>query len=39
MVKLPPDDLKEVDDWRRKEDDLPTRPEALRRLVKRGLTA
>jgi hypothetical protein len=31
--------LKEVDDWRRKQDDLPGRPEAIRRLVELGLRA
>jgi hypothetical protein len=28
-----------VDDWRRKQDDLPGRPEAIRRLVEIGLKA
>jgi hypothetical protein len=28
-----------VDDWRRKQGDLPGRPEAIRRLVEIGLTA
>ena len=30
--------LKSIDDWRRKQDDLPGRPEAIRRLVELGLT-
>jgi len=29
--------LKLVDDWRRKQPDLPSRAEAVRRLVERGL--
>ncbi len=31
--------FKMVDDWRRKQDDVPTRPEAIRRLVELGLKA
>ena len=31
--------LKRVDDWRRKQEDLPNRSEAIRRLVERGLEA
>ncbi|CEJ86852.1 conserved hypothetical protein [Hyphomicrobium sp. GJ21] len=31
------DVLRRVDDWRRVQPDIPTRPEALRRLVLRGL--
>jgi hypothetical protein len=27
----------QLDDWRRKQDDLPGRPEAIRRLVELGL--
>jgi hypothetical protein len=30
---------KALDDWRRKQDDLPNRPEAMRRLVDLGLKA
>ena len=30
-------DIKEIDDWRRVDPDLPSRTEAIRRLVKRGL--
>jgi len=33
MVRLQPEMAKELDDWRRKQDDLPGRPEAIRRLV------
>jgi hypothetical protein len=40
MVRLSLEQLKAVDDWRRKQDDLPGRPEAIRRMideiVKRG---
>jgi hypothetical protein len=38
-VRLPVVSLKEIDDWRRKQDDLPGRPEAIRRLVDLGLKA
>jgi hypothetical protein len=31
--------LQGLDDWRRKQDDLPGRPEAVRRLVEIGLKA
>jgi hypothetical protein len=31
--------LKEIDDWRRHQDDMPGRPEAIRRLVELGLKA
>jgi hypothetical protein len=29
--------MKRIDDWRRKQDDLPSRAEAIRRLVELGL--
>jgi hypothetical protein len=32
-----PEVLEAIDDWRRKQDDLPGRPEAIRRLVEIGL--
>jgi metal-responsive CopG/Arc/MetJ family transcriptional regulator len=32
-VRLPAEMLRAIDDWRRKEPDLPTRPEAIRRLL------
>ena len=32
-----PDALQRIDDWRRKQVDLPGRPEAIRRLVELGL--
>jgi AMMECR1 domain-containing protein len=38
-VRLAVASLKEIDDWRRKQDDLPGRPEAIRRLVELGLKA
>lgn len=37
MVRIQPDMAKALDDWRRKQDDLPGRPEAIRRLVELGL--
>src|ERR1039458_408607 len=30
-------DLKQIDNWRRQQDDLPDRPQAIRRLVELGL--
>jgi hypothetical protein len=38
-VRLDDSYLKSLDDWRRKQADLPTRPEAMRRLVELGLKA
>ena len=38
-VRIQPDMAKQLDDWRRKQDDLPGRPEAIRRLVEIGLKA
>jgi hypothetical protein len=38
-VRLEAQALKSLDDWRRKQDDLPGRPEAIRRLVDLGLKA
>jgi len=37
MVRVHPDMAKQLDDWRRKQEDLPGRPEAIRRLVELGL--
>lgn len=37
MVRIQPDMAKQLDDWRRKQDDLPGRPEAIRRLLEIGL--
>jgi hypothetical protein len=31
--------LRAVDNWRRKQEDLPSRAEAIRRLVERGLSS
>ncbi len=39
MVRIQPDMAKALDDWRRQQDDLPGRPEAIRRLVEIGLKA
>lgn len=36
-VRLAVPALKDIDDWRREQDDLPGRPEAIRRLVELGL--
>jgi len=32
-VRIQPDMAKALDDWRRRQDDLPGRPEAIRRLI------
>jgi hypothetical protein len=36
-TRLQPEIMKLVDDWRRDQPDLPTRPEAIRRLVVKGI--
>lgn len=36
-VRIQPADLALIDEWRRTQDDLPTRPEAIRRLIELGL--
>lgn len=36
-VRFQPDALSKIDDWRRGQDDLPGRPEAIRRLVEQAL--
>ena len=36
-VRLQPDQLAEVDRWRERQDDNPTRPEAIRRLVEKAI--
>lgn len=36
-VRIQPEMAKALDDWRRKQDDLPGRPEAIRRLVEQAL--
>lgn len=38
-VRMAAEPLGNLDDWRRKQDDLPGRPEAIRRLVEIGLKA
>ena len=37
LVRVQPDMAKQLDDWRRRQEDLPGRPEAIRRLVEIGL--
>ena len=37
MVRLQPDQLDAVDGWRKDQSDLPSRPEAIRRLVELAL--
>lgn len=37
MVRLQPELVSPLDDWRRKQDDLPSRAEAIRRLVEQAL--
>jgi hypothetical protein len=37
LVRLQPDRLKALDAWATKQDDEPSRPEAIRRLVELGL--
>jgi hypothetical protein len=36
-VRVQPEMAKQLDDWRRHQEDLPGRPEAIRRLVELGL--
>ncbi|MEM7290606.1 MAG: hypothetical protein AAF412_09620 [Pseudomonadota bacterium] len=38
-VRMHRDKIQEIDDWRRAQMDMPTRPEAVRRLVDKGLNA
>lgn len=37
LVRLSAEQLRGLDDWRRRQDDLPGRPEAIRRIVDRAL--
>ncbi|MFZ3178721.1 MAG: hypothetical protein WA156_00580 [Methylocystis silviterrae] len=37
MVRIVPQQLKALDGWRDKQDDAPTRPEAIRRLIEKAL--
>ena len=39
LVRLQDDTLQTVEAWRRNQTDLPSRPEAIRRLVEMGLKA
>jgi hypothetical protein len=39
MVRLLPQPLAALDDWRRLQGEIPTRPEAIRRLIEAGLKA
>jgi hypothetical protein len=39
QVRLQPEDLSGVDAWREEQDDAPTRPEAIRTLMRIGLKA
>lgn len=36
-VRVDADFIKMIDEWRRKQEDVPTRPEAMRRLIELGL--
>jgi metal-responsive CopG/Arc/MetJ family transcriptional regulator len=36
-IRVGDDFLKRLDEWRRRQNDLPSRPEAIRRLIKLGL--
>jgi hypothetical protein len=36
-VMMSASELKEIDDWRRRQDDLPSRSEAMRRLIALGI--
>lgn len=36
-TRIQPEMIKLIDDWREKQPDLPSRPEALRRLAMKGL--
>jgi len=38
-VRVDEEFLKRLDDWRRKQPDLPGRPEAIRRIVEKALAA
>lgn len=38
-IRLPEDFWRQIDEWRRRQADLPSRPEALRRLAERALRA
>ena len=38
-LMMMPSELRTIDEWRRHQPDLPTRAEAIRRLIQLGLTA
>lgn len=38
-LRLEPELMKAIDDWRRGQEDLPNRSEAIRRLLERGIAA
>jgi len=38
-VRMPPGEIAKLDQWRSRQPDLPSRPEAIRRLVELGLAA
>jgi hypothetical protein len=38
-MRVPASFLKMIDDWRRKQDDLPSRAAAIRRVIELGLKA
>lgn len=37
MVRIQPEQLNSLDNWRRQQDDLPNRPEAIRRLIAKAV--
>lgn len=37
LVRLSPQQVEAVDQWRREENDLPSRPEAIRRMIQAAL--
>jgi len=39
LVRFQPPQVEKIDSWRRNQDDIPSRAEAIRRLVVRGLAA
>jgi hypothetical protein len=39
QVRMPPAELASLDDWIAHQDNAPTRPEAIRRLVERAIDA
>ncbi|WP_164549749.1 hypothetical protein [Altericroceibacterium xinjiangense] len=38
QMRVSPEWLETIDDWRRKQPDIPSRAEAIRRLVEKGLS-